>query len=47
VRSQVRVALDGVKAVFHEPNLEREIGKRMVRSLRNVLDIAGMDPDEE
>lgn len=45
--SRVRVVLKGVKAVFHEPHPEREISKGMVRSLREFLDNAGIDPDRE
>jgi predicted RNA binding protein YcfA (HicA-like mRNA interferase family) len=40
--SRVRVALKGVKAVFHEPHPEKEIGKGMVRSLRDFLTNAGV-----
>jgi hypothetical protein len=40
--SRVRVALNGVKAVFHEPHPEKEIGKGMVRSLRDFLGSAGV-----
>jgi hypothetical protein len=40
--SRVRVALNGVKAVFHEPHPGNEIGKGMVRSLRDFLTNAGV-----
>jgi HicA toxin of bacterial toxin-antitoxin, len=44
--SRVAVALNGVKAVFHEPHPEKEIGKGMVRSLRGFLNSAGVQaPD--
>ncbi|MBV8318353.1 MAG: type II toxin-antitoxin system HicA family toxin [Planctomycetaceae bacterium] len=39
--------LNGVRAVFHEPHPEREIGKGMVRSLREFLGNAGIGPDED
>src|SRR5437762_12512853 len=32
--SRVVVVLNGVKAVFHEPHPQKEIGKGMVRSMR-------------
>jgi hypothetical protein len=41
--SRVRVALNGVRAVFHEPHPEKEIGKGMVRSLRDFLSSAGVE----
>jgi hypothetical protein len=42
--SRVRVALGEVKAVFHEPHPEKEIAKGMVRSLRDFLINAGVQP---
>jgi HicA toxin of bacterial toxin-antitoxin, len=46
--SRVRVALNGVKAVFHEPHPEKEIGKGMARSVRDFLAAAGIrSPGEE
>jgi predicted RNA binding protein YcfA (HicA-like mRNA interferase family) len=42
--SRVRVALNGVKAVCHELHPEKEIGKGMVRSLRDFLNAAGISP---
>jgi HicA toxin of bacterial toxin-antitoxin, len=41
--SRVRVALNGVKAVLHEPHPQKEIGKGMVRSLRGFLTEAGIE----
>ena len=35
--SRVRVVLNGVRATFHEPHPEKEIGKGAVRSLRDFL----------
>lgn len=45
--SRVRVALNGVRAVFHEPHPEREISKGTVRSIREFLVNAGIGPEEE
>jgi hypothetical protein len=42
--SRVRVALNGVRAVFHEPYPEKEINRGMVRSLRSFLIAAGVQP---
>jgi hypothetical protein len=42
--SRVRVALNGVRAVFHEPHPEKEVGKGMVRALREFLTSAGVVP---
>jgi hypothetical protein len=42
--SRVRVALNGVRAVFHEPHPGKEISKGMVRSLRSFLIAAGIQP---
>lgn len=35
--SRVRVALSGVRAVFHRPHPQKEIGKGTVRALRRFL----------
>ena len=45
--SRVRVVLNGVKAVFHEPHPEKEMGKGMVRSVREFLVAAGIEPDHD
>jgi HicA-like toxin of HicAB toxin-antitoxin system len=42
--SRVVVVLNGVKAVFHEPHPQKEVGKGMVRSLRDFLAAAGIRP---
>jgi hypothetical protein len=42
--SRVVVVLNGVKAVFHEPHPQKEVGKGMVRSLRDFLNAAGIRP---
>ncbi|WP_242053049.1 type II toxin-antitoxin system HicA family toxin [Planktothricoides raciborskii] len=38
--SRVRVVLNGVKAVFHEPHPEKEICKAAVKSVREFLEEA-------
>jgi hypothetical protein len=35
--SRKRVALNGVKAVMHEPHPQKEVGKKMVISIRDFL----------
>ena len=40
--SRVRVALNGVRAVFDQPHPQKEVGKEMIRSLRDFLDEAGI-----
>jgi hypothetical protein len=40
--SRVRVALNGVRATFHRPHPEKEIGKATVRSIRTFLSNAGV-----
>jgi len=45
--SRVSVALNGVRAVFHEPHPEKEMGRGMVRSVRDFLREAGIEPDVE
>ncbi|ORE91590.1 type II toxin-antitoxin system HicA family toxin [Aurantimonas sp. 22II-16-19i] len=42
--SRVRVALNGVRAVFHRPHPQKETGKGAVRSLRRFLEEAGVRP---
>lgn len=41
--SRIRVALNGVRAVFHEPHPQKEISKSAVRSVREFLDNAGIE----
>ena len=43
--SRVRVALGGVRAVFHRPHPERVTDKGAVRSVRRFLREAGVRPD--
>ena len=42
--SRVRVALNGIRAVFHEPHPEKEVCKGMVRALRDFLTSARVLP---
>ncbi len=42
--SRVRIALNGVRAVFHRPHPKKEIDKGAVRSLRRFLTEAGVTP---
>jgi translation initiation factor IF-3 len=45
--SRVRVSLNGVRAVFHEPHPEQEMQKGAVRSLRGFLMEAGVEIDDQ
>ncbi|MEZ4517213.1 MAG: type II toxin-antitoxin system HicA family toxin [Chloroflexota bacterium] len=42
--SRIRVALNGVRAVFHRPHPRPETGKGIVRSVRRFLKEAGITP---
>jgi hypothetical protein len=42
--SRLRVALHGVRAVFHRPHPAKEASKAMVRSVRRFLTEAGEEP---
>ncbi|MBC1194169.1 type II toxin-antitoxin system HicA family toxin [Microcystis aeruginosa BLCCF158] len=44
--SRVRVALSGVRAVFHRPHPRRETDKGAVVSVRRFLSEAGVENDE-
>lgn len=44
--SRVRVALKGVRAVFHRPHPSRETDKGAVVSVRRFLSEAGVENDE-
>ena len=44
--SRVRVSLNGIRAVLHEPHPEKEMKKGAVRSLRGFLREAGVQSDE-
>lgn len=43
--SRVRVYLNGVRAVFHEPHPEKEIDKGAVKSVREFLENAGIETE--
>ena len=43
--SRVRVALGGVRAVFHRPHPQRETDKGALKSARRFLREAGHQPD--
>lgn len=42
--SRVRVALNGIRAVFHRPHPQKETDKGAVRSVRRFLIEAGVTP---
>ena len=42
--SRIRVALNGVRAVFHRPHPQKETDKGAVRSARRFLSEAGVTP---
>ncbi|WP_328703222.1 type II toxin-antitoxin system HicA family toxin [Agrobacterium rubi] len=42
--SRVRVALNGVRAVFHRPHPQKETDKGAVKSVRRFLSEAGIRP---
>lgn len=42
--SRVRIALNGVRAVFHRPHPEKEMDKGAVRSMQRFLSEAGYEP---
>jgi len=41
--SRVRIALNGVRAVFHRPHTEKETDKGAVKSMRSFLKEAGIE----
>lgn len=45
--SRVRVALRGVRAVFHRPHPQKETDRGAVGSMRRFLVEAGVDPEDE
>jgi hypothetical protein len=42
--SRVRIALNGVRAVFHRPHPQKETCKGAVKSMRRLLGEAGVRP---
>ncbi len=45
--SRVRIALRGVRAVFHRPHPQKETDKGAVMSMRRFLTEAGVTPEGE
>jgi hypothetical protein len=45
--SRVRIALNGVRAVFHRPHPRKETDRGAVASMRRFLIEAGVHPSEE
>jgi hypothetical protein len=45
--SRVRIALNGVRAVFHRPHPRKETDRGAVASMRRFLIEAGIHPSEE
>lgn len=45
--SRVRIALRGVRAVFHRPHPRKETDKGALRSMRRFLKTAGVEPEDE
>ena len=41
--SRLRVALNGVRAVFHRPHLRKEVNRGMVKSIQRFLEEAGVN----
>ena len=44
--SRIRIALRGVKAVFHRPHPHKETDKGAIKSMRRFLTEAGVTPDD-
>jgi len=42
--SRVRIALNGIRAVFHRPHPQKETDKGALRSMRRFLTEAGVTP---
>ncbi|HEV2855566.1 MAG TPA: type II toxin-antitoxin system HicA family toxin [Thermoanaerobaculia bacterium] len=45
--SRVRIALNGIRAVFHRPHPRRETDRGALRSVRRFLSEAGVQPEQE
>ena len=43
--SRVRIALDGVRAVFHRPHPQKETDRGAIRSMQRFLTEAEVNPD--
>ena len=44
--SRVRIALNGIRTVFHRPHPQKEADKGAVKDMRKFLTEAGIDKDE-
>ncbi len=44
--SRVRIALNGIRTVFHRPHPRREAGKGTVESVRDFLIEANISPEQ-
>ena len=44
--SRIRVALNGVRAVFHRPHPQPDVKRSTVRAVRDFLAAAGIEPKE-
>ena len=44
--SRVRVSLNGVRAVFHRPHPQKEVGRGALRSVQRFLEAAGIETGE-
>lgn len=44
--SRIRVALNGVRAVFHRPHPQKETDKGALKSVRRFLQEAGITPSK-
>jgi hypothetical protein len=44
--SRVRISLNGVKAVFHEPHPQKETDKGAVKAVKEFLLNAGIEPED-
>ena len=45
--SRIRIALNGVRAVFHRPHPRKETDKGAVKAMQRFLTEAGVIPDDE
>ncbi|MBZ5625913.1 MAG: type II toxin-antitoxin system HicA family toxin [Acidobacteriia bacterium] len=43
--SRLRIALNGVRAVFHRPHPQKETGRGAVASMKRFLEEAGIVPE--
>jgi hypothetical protein len=45
--SRVSVVLNGHGAVFHRPHPQKEAERAMIRRVRTLITLAGLEPDDE